>query len=136
MLEHLIVPLISLRVCSLFLTHFSLWSATCVHMPVCVQACAQACLVTSVMSSSLRPYGLQPTRLLSPWDSPGKNTGVGLHALRQGTFPTQGRSPCLLRLLHWRVGSQLVPPGKPPNMPIYLQIHLLFCGFKSTGKSL
>ena len=31
----------------------------------------------SVLSDSLRPPGLQPTRLLCPWDSPGKNTGVG-----------------------------------------------------------
>ena len=29
----------------------------------------------SVMSDSLQPYGLQPTRLLCPWDSPSKNTG-------------------------------------------------------------
>ena len=42
------------------------------------------------MSDSLWPHGLQPTRLLCPWDSPGKNTGVGCHALRQGIFPTQG----------------------------------------------
>ena len=35
------------------------------------------------MSDSLRPHGLQPTRLLSPWDSPGKNTGVGCHFLLQ-----------------------------------------------------
>ena len=33
----------------------------------------------SVVSDSLRPHGLQPTRLLHPWDSPGKNTGVGCH---------------------------------------------------------
>ena len=31
----------------------------------------------SVVSDSLWPHGLQPTRLLHPWDSPGKNTGVG-----------------------------------------------------------
>ena len=31
-----------------------------------------------------------PTRLLCPWDSPGKNTGVGCHALLQGIFPAQG----------------------------------------------
>ena len=37
----------------------------------------------SVVSSSLRPHGLQPTRLLHPWDSPGKNTGVGCHFLLQ-----------------------------------------------------
>ena len=35
------------------------------------------------MSDSVRPYGLQPTRLLRPWDSPGKNTGVGCHFLLQ-----------------------------------------------------
>ena len=31
------------------------------------------------------PHGLQPTRLLCPWDSPGKNTGVGCHALSRGS---------------------------------------------------
>ena len=35
------------------------------------------------MSDSVRPHGLQPTRLLSPWDSPGKSTGVGCHYLLQ-----------------------------------------------------
>src|SRR5574341_74013 len=35
------------------------------------------------MSDSVRPYGLQPTRLPRPWDSPGKNTGVGCHFLLQ-----------------------------------------------------
>ena len=35
----------------------------------------------SVMSDSLRPHGLQPTRLLHPWDFPGKSTGVGCHCL-------------------------------------------------------
>ena len=48
--------------------------------------------------------------LLCPWDS----IGVGCHFLLQGIFPTQGSNPCLLRLLHWQVGSlPLVPPGKP-----------------------
>ena len=37
--------------------------------------------VASVVSDSVRPHGLQPTRLLRPWDSPGKNTGVGCHFL-------------------------------------------------------
>ena len=35
------------------------------------------------MSNSVRPHGLQPTRLPRPWDSPGKNTGVGCHVLLQ-----------------------------------------------------
>ena len=33
----------------------------------------------SVTSDSLRPHGLQPTRLILPWDFPGKGTGVGCH---------------------------------------------------------
>ena len=33
----------------------------------------------SVVSDSLRPYGLQRTRLLCPWDLPAKSTGVGCH---------------------------------------------------------
>ena len=33
---------------------------------------------------------------LGPWNSPGKNTGVGSHALLQGIFPTQGSNPGLL----------------------------------------
>ena len=42
----------------------------------------------SVMSDSLQPHGLWPTRL-RPWDFPGKNTGVGCHFLLQGIFRTQ-----------------------------------------------
>ena len=42
----------------------------------------------SVMSNSLHPHGLQPARLLSPWDSPGRNTGVSGHSLLQGVFLT------------------------------------------------
>ena len=37
-----------------------------------------------------------------PWDSPGKNTGVGCHALLQGILPIQGLNLCLLWLLHSR----------------------------------
>ena len=57
-----------------------------------------ACKVTSVISDSMWPYGLQPARLLCPRDSSGNNTGVGCHALLQGIFLTQGSSPCLLCL--------------------------------------
>ena len=65
----------------------------------------------SVVVHSLGPHGLWPTRLLCPWDSPGKDTGVGCHSLLQGIFLTQGSK---LHLLHWQVGSMsLGPPGKP-----------------------
>ena len=43
--------------------------------------CCCCCKVASVVSDSVRPHGLLPTRLLHPWDSPGKNTGVGCHFL-------------------------------------------------------
>jgi len=46
----------------------------------------------------------------APWDSPGKNTGVGCHAFLQEIFPTQGSTLHLLWLLYWQ-GSSL--PGKP-----------------------
>ena len=48
------------------------------------------------MSNSFVTHGLWPTRLLCPWDSPGKNTGVRCHALLQGIFHTQGSNPHLL----------------------------------------
>ena len=66
------------------------------------------------MSDSFWPHGLQLARLLCPWDSPGKNTGVGCHDLLQRISPTQGLNWCLLCLLHWQAGSlPLVPAGKP-----------------------
>ena len=37
--------------------------------------------IHSVISNSLRPHGLWPTRILCPWNSPGKKTGVGCHFL-------------------------------------------------------
>ena len=59
----------------------------------------------SVVSYSLRPYGLKPTRFLCPWDFPGKNVGVGCHFLLQRIFHIQGLN---LRLLHWQTGSLLL----------------------------
>ena len=44
------------------------------------------------------PQRLQPARLLCPWNSPGKNTGMGSHALLQGIFPTPGIEPRSLAL--------------------------------------
>ena len=68
-------------------------------------------LVTQLCLTLVTP---QPHRLLCPWDSPGKNTGVGCLSFLQGIFLTQGRKLGLLCLLNWQVGSlPLVPPGKP-----------------------
>ena len=49
-----------------------------------------------VVSDSLSLHGLSPTRLLRPWDFPGKSTGVGCHFLLQKFFLTQGSNPGLL----------------------------------------
>ena len=55
------------------------------------------CCVASVMSDSVQPHRWQPTRLPHPWDSPGKNTGVGCRFLLQcmkvksGSEVTQSR---------------------------------------------
>ena len=66
------------------------------------------------MSNASQLYGPKLTRLLCPWNFPGKNTGMGCHFLLQGIFPIQGSNPSLLCLLHWQVGSlPTVPPGKP-----------------------
>ena len=55
---------------------------------------------------------LYPTRLLFPWDSPGKNPGVGCHFLQGSSQPRD--QICVSCLLHWWVGSlPLAPPGKP-----------------------
>ena len=64
---------------------------------------------SSVVAVSLRPRGLQPTRLLCPRDSPGKDSGVGRHTLLQAIFPTQGLNPSSLHLLKWQVDSFFFP---------------------------
>ena len=45
--------------------------------------CCCCCCIASVVSDSVRSHRQQPTRLPHPWDSPGKNTGVGCHFLLQ-----------------------------------------------------
>ena len=89
--------------------------------------------------SSSQTHGLQPIRLLCPWDSPGKNTGVGCHSLLQEIFPTQGSN---LGLLHCRqilyclshqespyvsVLKTDTPRGKF-TCPIYMQISRVWLG--------
>ena len=54
----------------------------------------------------------QPTRLLSPWDSPGKNTGVGGHFLLQGNLPDPGIEPSSPALQADSLPFE--PPGKLP----------------------
>ena len=64
--------------------------------------CTYCVLSHAVVSNSLPPHGLQSTRLLCPWNFPGKNTHVGCHSLLQGMVLTQGLNP---GLLHWQADS-------------------------------
>ena len=59
------------------------------------------------MSNTLQSYRLQPSRLLRPWDSPGKSTGVGCHSLLQGMFPMQRSSLHLSHLEHSNLDGHL-----------------------------
>ena len=61
-----------------------------------------ACCSVTQSCLTLRPHGLEHARLLSSWNSPGKNTGADSHFLLQGIFLTQRSN---LRLLHLQVGS-------------------------------
>ena len=74
----------------------------------------QSVLVAQSCPTLCDPMDCSPPDSSVHGDSPGKNIGVGGHALLQGIFPTQGTNPSLLFLLHWQVGSlPLAPPGKP-----------------------
>ena len=94
--------------------------------------------VCSVMSNSL-----EPTRLLCPWDSPGKNTGGGCHALCQGIFPTQGSNLRLLCLLHWQADSlplsqrsllEMTQDLRPWRAAITRQPTVRFCDRKTNSE--
>ena len=77
-------------------------------------ACSQThCRHCLVAQSCPIPRPHAPTRLLCPWDFPGKRTGVVCHALLQGTFLTQGSNP---RLLPCRVDSTMEPRGEPSQI--------------------
>ena len=71
----------------------------------------------SVMSDSLQPHELQPTRLLCPQGFSKKNTGVGCCFLLQGIFPFQGSNPGLPHCR--RILCQLSHQGSPGLFPIW-----------------
>ena len=93
-------------------------------------------LVTSVLSDSWRPHGLHPVQLLCLWDSPGKNTGVGCHALLQGIFLTQGWNlgflHCRQILYHWATKEAHESESKSPSVVSNsLQPHGLYSPWNS-----
>ena len=70
---------------------------------------SQLCLsLCDPMDCSLPSSSVQPTKLFCPWDSPGKNTGVGCHSLLQGIFFTQGSNLHCRQILY-----QLSHKGSP-----------------------
>ena len=71
----------------------------CALVPISIPQSHLLLFSRSVVSDTLRPHGLKHARLLCPWDSPGKNTGMGCHALLQGIFPAQRSN---LGVLHGR----------------------------------
>ena len=85
------------------------------------------CQVASVVSDFVRPHRQQPTRLPRPWDSPGKNTGVGCHFLLQ-CVKSESEVAQSVRLLAtpWTAANQA-----PPSMEFSRQeywsgvLHLL-----------
>ena len=87
---------------------------------VCMLGC-------SVMSDSLQPYGPQPARLLCPWDSPGKSSGVGCHLLLPGVSPAQGVNPHLQRLLPWQADSLPLHHLGSPRYLCKAEFHLTDC---------
>ena len=82
----------------------------------------------SVVSNSLRPHGLQPTRLLCPWDFPGKSTGVGCHCLLQiytlcslkkyiFIYLTALGHSCNIQTLSWGIWDLVPQPRIEPRPP-------------------
>ena len=72
----------------------------------------------SVVPDSSQPHGLQPSRLLHPWDFPGKSAGVGCHRLLW-TYPSDLKIPVLIesRLINWTS-----PPSPHPGLSSLVQI--------------
>ena len=87
----------------------------------------------SVVSESLLLHGLQPSRFLCPWNSPGKSTGVGSHSLLQGIFLTQGsnESPALAGRFF-----NLSYQGNPPGLDLCVNVIHTLCGVYVHAKSL
>ena len=105
------------------------------------------------MPDSLRPHRRQPIRLPRPWDSPGKNTGVGCHFLlhcRKVKTESEVAQSCptlsdpmdrslphfiyisnqrLLRLRHWQARTLGIPSGTSHKEPAYQCRKYKQCGF-------
>ena len=87
----------------------------------------------SVVSDSSQPHGLQPTRLLRPWDFPGKSTGMGCQSLLQGIFLTEELN--LSRRRQWQCTPVLLP-GKSHGRRSLVSYSLWGCEESDTTERL
>ena len=94
------------------------------YMAFIMLRCTELCLVAQSCPTLSDPMDCSPQGSSVHGDSPGKNTGVGCHALLQGIFPTQGLNPGLPHC-KW-ILYQLSYQGSP-NHHVYLD---LFCDWK------
>ena len=85
----------------------SFCTSAIIRLCVCVCVCLCVCVCVRVLSlvSFFLTSWTVATRLLCPWNFPGRNTGVGCHFLLQGIFPTQELNPHLLHLLRWQADA-------------------------------
>ena len=99
-------------------------------------SCHCCCQVASVVSDFVRPQRQQPTRLPHPWDSPGKNTGVGCRFLlqcRKVKNESEVAQSCLTLATPWTAAHQAPPSmgfsrqeywsGVPSPSPMYVLIY-------------
>ena len=110
------LPFVSIRVQiakQVLFRRLYLWKRHLLTLPE-LRACCVCAQLLQLCPTLCDSMDCSPPGSSDRGDSPGKNTGVGCHALLQGIFLTQGSNPHLLHLLHWQVGSlPLALPGKP-----------------------
>ena len=75
----------------------------------------------SVVSDTYRPHGLQPTRLLHPWDFPGKSTGLGCHCCSPSLSLCQDHTISITVALVYILKSGT---GRPPTLFFSLEVVL------------
>ena len=105
----------------------------------CPGSITSCCQVVSVVSDFVQPHGLQPTRLLCPWDSPGKNTGVSCHSLLQRmkveSESEVTRSCLTLRDPNGLQPTRLLRPWESPGKNTGVGCHFLLQRMKVESKS-
>ena len=91
----------------------------------------------SIVSNSLWPHGLQPTRLLCPWDFPGKSTGVGCHCLlryiKLGAFKWKH---IYNKVMCWVSDTNVVTRGSQELNPVFPRGRSVQCSLTQSPQCL